>query len=137
MDCRVKPGNDGMLGRPGLVATAAAAAVTAATITAAAIIVVRRRCGVLLWRRGRADADDLGLAFDHFKDLRAWRELADIDLGEVTESGERLARPAAQSPSMAPRSQPTRFSSVCTAMTTSSGLSPGVGGGGGYGGGGY
>jgi hypothetical protein len=89
MDCRVKPGNDGTLGRRGLVA--------AATITAAAIVIVGRRCGVLLWRRGRADADDLGLAFDHLKDLRAWRELADIDLGEVTESGERLARPAAPS----------------------------------------
>src|SRR5512141_1409425 len=34
---------------------------------------------------------------------------------------------------MAPGSQPTRFSSVCTAMTTSSGLSPGGGGGGGAG----
>src|SRR5262245_19764597 len=34
---------------------------------------------------------------------------------------------------MAPGSQPTRVSSVCTAMTTSSGLSPGGGGGGGAG----
>jgi hypothetical protein len=81
MDCRVKPGNDGMLGRRGLVATAAAA-VTAATITAAAIIVVRRRCGVLLWRRGRADADDLGLAFDHFKDLLVWRSLPTSSLAK-------------------------------------------------------
>ena len=81
MDCRVKPGNDGMLGRRGLVATAAAA-VTAATITAAATNVVWRRCGVLLWRRGRADADDLGLAFDHFKDLLVWRSLPTSSLAK-------------------------------------------------------
>ena len=48
-----------------------------------------------LWRWRRAGANDLSLAFDHFKDLRAWCELADIDLGEMTESGECLARPAA------------------------------------------
>src|SRR4029077_9362009 len=109
MDCRVKAGNDGTLGRRGLVSAAP-------PISAAAIVIVGRRCGVLLWRRGRADADDLGLAFDHLKDLRAWRELADIDLGEVTESGERLARPAAQSPPLAPRSQPARLLSAFPAV---------------------
>src|SRR5262245_66256559 len=90
MDCRVKPGNDGMLDGRGLVA----AAVTAAATVAAAIVIVRRWCGVLLCRRGRANANYFSLAFDNFKDLRAWCELADVDLGGMTESGQRLARPS-------------------------------------------
>src|SRR5262245_48717421 len=60
MDCRLKPGNDGMVDG-----------------------------------RGRANANYFSLAFDNFKDLGAWCELADVDLGEMTESGQRLARPAA------------------------------------------
>src|SRR5262245_11624272 len=90
MDCRLKPGNDGMVDGRGLVA----AAVTAAATVAAAIVIERRRCGVLLCSRGRANANYFSLAFDNFKDLRAWCELADVDLGEMTESGQRLARPA-------------------------------------------
>src|SRR5215831_7054772 len=102
--------------------------------TATAVIAAPVVGWCMLWRwapspRGGCPSPEathtgLRLAFDQGQNLRRWRKLGDIDLGEIAERCERLARAAAPTPHRHRRdSSPTRLSSVCTASASSCGLS--------------